>query len=82
MTTSKLNLTNTRRTRGVCEPGEEDQRLPSERVKIAPEARIQVEETDLLADLKTEEEIEVRTQPIRAIITKEQSLVAELPEET
>jgi hypothetical protein len=67
----------------VCEPGEEDQRLPSGRVKIrAPEARIQAEEMDLSVDLKTEEEIEVRALPIRAIITKEQSLVAELPEET
>jgi hypothetical protein len=76
-------LRNTRRTKGVCEPGEEDQQLPYERVKIhAPEARIQAEETDLLVDLKTEEEIEARILPIRAIITKEHSLVAELPEET
>lgn len=76
-------MTSTRRTKGECELGEEDRRLPSEKVKIsAPKARIQAEERDLLVDTRTEEEIEVRVQLIRAIIRKEQSLVAELPEET
>lgn len=83
MTRSRLNLTNTRRTRDGREPGEEEQRLHSEKVKIhAPEARIQAEEMDLSVDLRTEEQIEVRTQLIRATITKEQSLVVELLEET
>lgn len=83
MRRSRLNLTNTRRTRDGCEPGEEEQRLHFEKVKIhAPEARIQAEEMDLWVDLKTEEEIEVRTQPIKATIMKVRSLAVELQEET
>lgn len=83
MRRSRLNSTNTRRTRDGREPGEEEQRPLFETVKIhAPEARIQAEEMDLWADPTTEEEIEVRTQPIRATIMKVQSLAVELLEET